>query len=341
MRVFSRWILTLMFGAALAALWTSDSYAKVLLRANSQWNETHAGSQVDKWWAEEIKKRTNGEVEIKLFFGGALGKAQENLPLLQQGAIDIAMMSPGYFPAQLPFHAAPNSIPMAMAKVEEATELMERLMVEVKAFDDEAKDNGVKTLFFHHLNAYQLVCKEHIKGVADMKGKKMRTWGKALPQAVEAVGATPVTMFLPELYEGMARGTVDCIPFSVDLMMNYKMYEVAKHIHDITIWEGPTNATWISLKSWDKLTPEQQKILQEVSLEAMRRDRDVTIEAGKKAIGELKAKGVQFHEFPAAEEAKWRELNPDFFGDFIKEMDAKGRGEDAAKTIKIWKEVTG
>ncbi len=339
MRRSTKWMLPLIVGVMVAALGVEGAAAKVLLRANSQWNETHAGSQVDKWWAEEIKKRTNGEVEIKLFFGGALGKAQENLGLLQQGAIDIAMMSPGYFPAQLPFHAAPNSIPMALSRVDQATALMERLMPEVAAFDDEARENGVKTLFFHHLNAYELVCKDHIKGVADMNGKKMRTWGKELPRAVEAVGATPVTLFLPEIYEGLSRGTVDCIPFSVDLMVNYKIYEVAKHLHHITIWQGPTNGTWISLKSWEKLTPEQQTILQEVSLEAMRKDRDVTIAAGAAAIEELKAKGVQFHDFPAEEEAKWRAANPDFFGDFIADMAEKGRGADAEKTIKIWKEI--
>ena len=339
MKLSAKWMLPLVAGLMVMAFGVQSADAKVLLRANSQWNETHAGSQVDKWWAEEIKNRTNGEVEIKLFFGGALGKAQENLALLQQGAIDIAMMSPGYFPAQLPFHAAPNSIPMALSRVDQATALMERLMPEVAAFDDEARENGVKTLFFHHLNAYQLVCKEQITGVADMAGKKMRTWGKELPRAVEAVGATPVTLFLPEIYEGLSRGTVDCIPFSVDLMVNYKIYEVAKHIHDITIWQGPTNGTWISLVAWDKLTPEQQQIMQEVSLEAMRKDRDVTIAAGDAAIEELKAKGVQFHEFPAEEEAKWRELNPDFFGDFIAEMKEKGRGEDAEKAVAIWKEI--
>ena len=341
MNTLLKWLMTATTALLVMAVTTQAGLAKTLLRANSQWTEVFAGSKVDMWWADEIKKRTNGEVEIKLFFGGALGKAQENLPLLQEGAIDIAMMSPGYFPAQLPFHAAPNSIPMAMSKVDEATELMERLMAEVPAFDDEARANGVKTLFFHHLNPYLLVCKDHIKGVADMQGKKMRTWGKALPQAVEAVGATPVTLFLPEIYEGLARGVVDCIPFSVDLVRDYKMYEVAKNIHRITIWEGPTNATWISLKSWDKLTAEQQKILQEVSLEAMRMDRDATIAAGAAAIGELEAKGVQFHEFPAAEQAKWRALNPDFFADFITEMEALGKGDDARKTIKIWKEVTG
>lgn len=338
--MMSKMMLTLAAGLVATAVTVESAAAKVLLRANSQWNETHAGSQVDKWWAEEIKKRTNGEIEIKLFFGGALGKAQENLGLLQQGAIDVAMMSPGYFPAQLPFHAAPNSIPMTMSRVDQATALVERLMTEVQSFEDEARENGVKTLFFHHLNAYQLVCKEQIKGVADMQGKKMRTWGKALPRAVEAVGATPVTLFLPEIYEGLARGTVDCIPFSVDLMVNYKIYEVAKHIHEITIWQGPTNGTWISLNAWEKLTPEQQKIMQEVSLEAMHKDRDVTIASGEAAIEELKAKGVQFHEFPAEEEAKWRAANPDFFGDFIAEMAEKGRGADAEKTVMIWKEVT-
>ena len=147
-----------------------DADARVVLRANSQWQENHVGSQVDKWWAEEIRNRTNGEVDIQLFFAEALGKAAENLDLLRQGAIDIAMMSPGYFPAQLPFHSAPNSIPMAMAEVGQATELMERLMVEIPAIEQEARDQGVKTLFFHHLNPYQLVCKEPVTTVAGMRG---------------------------------------------------------------------------------------------------------------------------------------------------------------------------
>ena len=329
--------MALMCGAVLAA---QPVYAKVTLRANSQWPETHAGSQVDKWWAEEIRNQTNGEVDIQLFFGEALGKAKENLELLRTGAIDIAMMSPGYFPAQLPMHAAPNSIPMAMASVDEATKLMERLMDEVPALDEEAKENGVKTLFFHHLNPYLLVCKDPVTDVAGMAGKKMRTWGKALPQAVEAVGGTPVTLSLPEIYEGLARGTVDCIPFSVDLVLNYKINEVAKNISEITIWEGPTNATWISIAAWDKLTPKQREIVQEVSREAMQKDRDATLAAGVEARKELEKMGVKFHAFPDAEKKKWKDANPDFFAEFISEMEAKGKGDAARKMIDIWRNVT-
>lgn len=310
------------------------------LRMSNQWTETTAGAQVDKWWAEEIEKRTDGEIQIKIFWEGVLGTAKENLGLIQQGAIELAAMSPGYFPAELPFHAAPNSIPMGMSEVGQATELMERLLTEVDDFDAEAARNGMKALFFHHLNPYQLVCKEEIETLADMEGKKVRTWGNDMPRMVEAAGAVPVTLGLPELYEGLSRGTVDCIPFSVDLMVDYKIYEVAKHVHDVTLWEGPANGVWIARPLWDELTEEQQKIIQEVSFEAARRDAEMVIEAGEAAIETLKAEGVQFHEFPSEDKVAWKEKNPDFFADFIAAQEKEGRGEAAEKAIEIWREVT-
>ncbi|MDD9877580.1 MAG: TRAP transporter substrate-binding protein DctP, partial [Magnetovibrio sp.] len=296
--------------AVLAAGLTTAGQAAEL-RMSSQWTENTAGAKVDKWWAKEIEKRTNGEVKIKIFWAGVLGKAKENLGLIQQGAIDLAAMSPGYFPAELPFHAAPNSIPMAMSRVEQATALMERLLTEVPEFDMEAKRNGMKALFMHHLNPYQLVCKDHIKGLADMKGKKVRTWGKDMPRMVQAAGGVPVTLGLAQLYEGLSRGTVDCIPFSVDLMVNYKIYEVAKNIHDVTLWEGPTNAVWIARKVWDKMSPANQKIVQQVSFEAAKRDRDAVVAAGKEAIGRVKAKGVDWRTVPAADKKAWKAATPD------------------------------
>jgi len=228
---------------------------------------------------------------------------------------------------------------MAMSRVDQATKLMERLLTEVSEFDLEAKRNGMKALFLHHLNPYQLVCKDEIKGIADMKGKKVRTWGKDMPRMVQAAGGVPVTLGLAQLYEGLSRGTVDCIPFSVDLMVNYKIYEVAKNIHDITLWEGPTNAVWIGRKTWDSMSAANRKIVEEVSFAAAKRDAAAVIKAGKASIGTLKTKVVNFRKFPDADKKKWKAANPDFFGDFIKGQEAKGRGEAAKKMIKIWREV--
>ncbi len=341
MRIRSYTLAAAWTAAALLALTPAASLAQTKLRMSSQWTENTIGAKADKWWVKEIAERTNGEIQIKIYWAGVLGKAKENLSLIQKGAIDLAAMSPGYFPAELPFHAAPNSIPMAMSEVPQATKLMERLLKEVPEFDAEAKRNGMKALFFHHLNPYKLVCKEQIKSLEDMKGKKVRTWGKDMPRMVQAAGAVPVTLGLSELYEGLSRGTVDCIPFSVDLMVNYKIYEVAKHVHDITLWEGPTNAVWIARGVWDQMSPANRKIVREVSFEAAKRDRDQVMAAGKEAIETLKAKGVQFHDFPESDKKKWKAANPDFFADFITAQEKVGRGDAARKTIKIWREVVG
>lgn len=320
---------------------TGVAEAATTLRMSHQWTENNAGSEVDKWFADQIEKRTNGDVKIKIFWSEVLGKAKENLNLLQQGSIDMAAMSPGYFPAQLPFYAAPNSIPMTMDVVPHGTELMHRLMSEVPMYQEETKRNGIKALFFHHLNPYKLVCKTPVTSVDEMKGKKMRTWGKDMPRMVQAVGGTPVTLSLSEIYEGLSRGTVDCAPFAMDLVVNYKIFEVAKHISDITLWLGPSTGIWMSQPAWSALTPEQQKIFEQTAQEAAERDRDAVLAAGKAAIETLKSNGVQFHDFPESERKRWREANPDFFADFIAEMESKGWGDDARKTVAIWKEVTG
>ncbi|MEK0416142.1 MAG: hypothetical protein RI949_148 [Pseudomonadota bacterium] len=315
------------------------SHAKTTLKLNSQWPATTAGSKVDQWFADEVKRRTNGEVEIRIFWSEALGKANENLSLMQSGAVEMGAMSPAYFPKQLPFHTAPNSIPMAMNSVAQANVLMSRLLKEVPGFQDEAKTNGVRTLFFHHLNPYLLVSKEPMTTLASVKGKKIRTWGTDMPRMAQAAGMTPVTLSLPEIYEGISRGVVDAAPFSVDLVMNYKIFEVAKNISEITLWLGPSWGVWISEAAWQKLPQAAQAVMLEVAAEANKRDMEATIAAGKTAREDLAKLGVKFHTFAEADRRQWRTALPDFFADFISAQESAGKGADARRMIAIWKEV--
>lgn len=308
---------------------------------NHQMAPTTAGSIVDQWFADEVRKRTNGEVDIKIFFSNGLGEAKETLALLESGAVDMAGLSPGYFPDQLPFFTAPNSIPMAIDNIDQAYEISQRFMAEVPALMEEAQAKGIRPLFFHVLNPYLMVSTEPILEVSQLDGKKFRTWGSDLPRAVEAVGATPVTLSVTELYEGLLRGTVDVIPFSLDLMVNYKIYEVADNVMEITIWDGPTWGVWITDEAWSRISPENQAIVLEVAAEAAERDLEAVRQAALDARTELESQGVTIHTFPAEEAAKWKAALPDYFGEFIAKAEAEGKGDDARKMIAIWMEVVG
>ena len=101
--------LALMGAFALTSAFGVSGANAVTLQMNHQMPATAVGSKVDQWFADEIEKRTGGEVKIKIFWSEGLGKANETLSLLQSGAIDMAGLSPGYFPAQLPLFTAPNS----------------------------------------------------------------------------------------------------------------------------------------------------------------------------------------------------------------------------------------
>jgi TRAP-type C4-dicarboxylate transport system substrate-binding protein len=327
--------------ALIGAFASAAASAETLLKMSSQWTENTVTSEADRWWASEIEKRTGGALKVKIFYAGALAKANENLQLIRSGGVELVNMSASYFGADLPLHTAPNSIPMAMSAVPQATLLIQRIMAEVPALDEEAKRNGVKALFFHHLNPYLLVCKAPVNGLADIKGKKIRTWGADMPRMVQAAGGVPVTLGLAELYEGLSRGTVDCIPFSVDLMVSYKIFEVAKHVHDITLWLGPTSGVWMSRGVWDGLSPEHRDVIAAVSKESALKDRDLTIAAADSAMAALKAAGVTFHAFPTADRKAWRAANPDFFAAFIDTQTAAGRGDAAKKMVAIWHEVVG
>lgn len=325
---------------AMALLWSSlASSQTITLRFNHQTPATTVGAQVDQWFAEEVARRTNGRVVIKMFWAEALGKAKEMLPLLKQGAIDMAGLSPAYYASELPFFTAPNSIPMAMDNPRQAQIIMHTLLETIPAFQDEARRNQVKPLFFHVLNPYVLVCKQPVRKLDDLKGKKMRTWGEDMPRLAQAAGAVPVTLFLPELYESLGRGVIDCAPFSVDYAVSYKLHEVAKYVTEVVTWEGPTHATWISVEKWNSLSPDVQRIMLQVAEEAKAKDVDMVTEAAQAARKTLAAAGVEFIPFSERERQKWMGASPDFFTDWVAKMEKLGQGEAARQTVTLWKEL--
>ncbi len=333
--VFPKIILSLFFFVLILTV-AKDSDAKIILKMNHQFPSSAAGSKIDQWFADQIKKETNGDVQIRIFWSNGLGEPKENLSLLKMGTIDMAAMSSGYFPNELAFFSAPNSIPMGMDDICQSSAIMQAFMDEIPAFSKEAQKHKIKPLFFHLLNPYLLVTKEPVTRFSDLKGKRIRIWGSEMPKLMEAAGAKPVPLFLPDIYEALKRDVIDGCPFSVDLVVSYKIYELAKHITEVVLWEGPSWGTWISEKTWNRFNPDVQKIFLDAALRARQMEIPATLKAEKKARAFLTKKGVRFHRFDEKERLKWENANPDFFADLIKKMTKKGLGSDARKMIDLW-----
>ena len=324
-----------------ATCFCAQSRAETVLRMNHQFPATAAGAKIDAWFAEEVERSTGGEIKIKIFWAGALGGPKENLALLSAGAIDMAAMSAGYYPSELPLHAAPNSMPMAMDNIHQAAAIMRALTDEIPAYEQEASRHGIKSLFFHILNPYYLFSSEPVTSFDDLEGMKIRTWGEYMPLLVKSAGAVPVTVFLPELYENLQRGVIDACPFSLDLAVAYNIHEVAPHVTEVVLWEGPSWGVWINRDTWGRISKENREHIMDAAREAARRELKAASGSETAARGRLIQEGVEFHDFPAADLRKWKNNSPDFLELWTDRMAERGLGESAEKTVELWRAIRG
>jgi TRAP-type C4-dicarboxylate transport system substrate-binding protein len=121
----------------------------------------------------------------------------------------------------------------------------------------------------------------------------------------KAFKANPVPMPFGELYGALESKAVDGQenPFSV--ILSNKFFEVQKYV-SATNHVYAANILLVSKRFWDKLSPAEQKILNDAANETRPYQRQVSRAAAQKAVDELKAKGMQYNELAPAELAKMR-----------------------------------
>jgi len=344
----SRWLYilftTLFFisGSFGSAFWSGnvcEASDNIVLKMNHQFPENTAGSKIDKWFAEQIKKETNGRISIRIFWSNGLGKPRDNLSLLARGAIDMAGMSAGYFPDEMPLLAAPNSIPMAMDDVCQASLIMKAFLERIPDIHKEAADLGIRPIFFHVLNPYLLVSKRPVTQLSDLQGMRIRTWGNEMAELVRSVGGKPVPLFLPDLNDAFKHDIIDGCPFSVDLTLSYNIHKLARHITEVTLWEGPSWGVWIGTETWNRLSVDEQTIFIETAEKARKKDISMARKSGHEARQVLIDKGIEFHPFPESQTIEWKQKSPDYFSRFIDQMERQGKGRAAKQMVDIWQKI--
>jgi len=177
-------------------------------------------------------------------------------------------------------------------------------------------DNGIR----HVTNG-----KRAVKAPADLKGLKIRTPPDTMTvDIMQTLGADTQQIKFAELYVALQQGVVDGQENPLTNIASAKLYEVQKYL-TLTGHKYEANPFVMSKRSWDKLSPADQKIFTEAAAEATQTQRKLSKEADEKLVADLKAKGVQidtvdrkaFVEATKPVYAKWAS-GP--VGDFVKQV---------------------
>lgn len=326
-------VLTLTFGASQLAV--ADEYPKMNMRMAHAFPAGWAQTKVDQWFADEVRKRSGGNIRINIMWAGSGGKPLEILRLVQTGAVDLGAVPPSYFPDDLPLTGAPNSLPLTFKTNEEASAVMEGLVKDVAAIQNELKENNIWPLFFHTLNTYQPLCTKPIATVSDFDGMRIRSFGAYQPSLWNSLGAVGVNVLPAEIYEGLQRGRLDCGFFSTDLYASTKLYEVAKFLTSVGFGPQPTWPIWVNYEKWQDEYPDNVKeLFMEVAQEARVKSLQDLAQAREGSLKMMVDNGVTVVEF--TEEDKMVKQAPDFKQVWLESMKEKGLEPQAQSVLEYW-----
>ena len=218
-----------------------------------------------------------------------LGDDAAMVTALRSGTLDMSANSQGAMANVVPEYAA-LGLPFLFSDIQKAWQLLDGPIGEDLAKRTAAKgmvvlgywDNGIR----HITNS-----KRPIKAPADVKGLKIRTPPDTMTvDIMQALGADTQQIKFAELYVALQQGVVDGQENPLANVASAKLYEVQKYL-SLTGHKYEANPFVMSKRSWERLSPADQKVFTEAAAEATQLQRKLSKEADDKLAAELKAQG--------------------------------------------------
>ncbi len=193
-------------------------------------NDMDPQSSTLQWFADELEKRTNGRYKINIFWSGTLAKVKEIPWAVRDGLADMGDLVTPYFPDNFPINnVGCFVVPMGLTTAE-LGKAYYYLHEKYPEFKKEFTDQNLVAIGFRPLESYGILTRDPRRTLAELKGAKTRTFGKAWPAFIKAMGGVPVSLATPEMYEAMERGVLQATPMGITLANRWKVDQVAKYL---------------------------------------------------------------------------------------------------------------
>jgi len=304
--------------------------APVTIRFSSGAPENHFLTQQYIEWAKLIEKNSKGDIKVQIYHSAQLFKDNEVTKAVQTGAVEAGCAFTMYVENQLVPAMKIYMMPYLFQNLDETWKVYKS---EIGAdWKQTAERKGIKLLAMVVMPAPEdqiILTTKPIKVPADIKGMVIRGASPEHATAIKKWGAGPSFLTGAEVYLGLQKGTINGALNSLASYMDRKLYEAAPYVlmTPITVVH-----TFIIMNKgfFDKLTPEQQKVI----LDADATIENNTVQFGKntlKADMEEAKKKAKVYVPTTAEAAQWKEGMSPLWDDI-----AKGNQEvtDSLKKVK-------
>src|SRR5210317_390160 len=265
---------------ALLGLSANSFAADVTMRISIQLPmKSHLGQNL-LLFKNDVEKKSNGEIEVQIYDSAQLYKDKEVPAAVGSGSIEAGVASLTRYVGDIPavdlFYQ-----PFLLNSEEKVRKAVAKGSSSRGPIDKAIEGTGSTVLWWQAYGGAIMLSKgKAIKNPSDMKGKKVRVFGKTLGAFVQASGGAPTLISGSEQYLAYQRGTVDVGMTGVSGVKSRKLWEVMDTItvtnHADIEFVVVVNTDW-----WNSLSAEIQGQIREAANAAQEnvRDRMASIEA--------------------------------------------------------------
>jgi TRAP-type C4-dicarboxylate transport system substrate-binding protein len=293
----------------------------------SMWGPLGARVWPIQWWAEEMEKRTDGRIDVILHPGAELSPPKQQLDGIRAGLYEMAHFCPLYAPGKAPLgmlFSNPCIIPLKFRNIVK----LELAFMEHPAAKKLMADrwNAVYMGISHTRANYTALGTKPIRSMEDLQGQRIRIGGKT-GELFKKVGAAPVMMPAPEVYEAVSKGVLDQSYFADTSHYGYKIHEVSDYYtYNIGAGSGMLWAFVANKDAWDALPKDIQnihnKLAKELMLDRLPNEIDTFIK--ETIYPEWKKEGIEFIEFPAEDRQKLIKAAEPMWLDWAESVEKQG-----------------
>ena len=304
------------------------SEAKMVLRYAENQPQDYPTTQAAYKFAEMVSEKTNGRIQIDVYYGAQLGDEKSVIEQLQFGAIDFTRVS---ISPLSEFDKSLNilQLPYLYKDADQMWRVLDGELGE-KFLSNVSSSNLIGLSWFDAGARNFYNSKRPVTKLADLKGLKIRVQESQMMMGmVAAVGANATPMAYGEVYSALQTGVIDGAENNWPSFESTSHYEVAKY-YVLDEHTRVPEMQMISKKTWEKLSAEDQKIIKECALESAKIERELWAAKEKASEEKVKAGGAIITELEPGEKEKFQAAMAPLYAQFgagyedlIKEIQSK------------------
>jgi tripartite ATP-independent transporter DctP family solute receptor len=295
---------------------------RVVLKLGHGLDISHPVHKGMVFMAQRVKEKSGDRMQVQIFPSEQLGNEKECIEALQLGYLAMTKTSSapleGFVPQMQVF-----GIPYLFRDAEHLWKVLGGPIGKKILLAGESK--RLRGLCYYDAGARSFYAKKEIGKPSDLAGMKIRVQNSIMSmKMVQAMGGSPTPVPWGELYTALDQGVVDGAENNSPSFRTSRHYEVCPYycldehtcLPDILV---------ISTRVWNRLSPGQQRVLQEAADESVAYQREIWAQAEEKDLETVRQQGVTIvrpDKAPFRESVRsvWKEFEGTEIGELIQQI---------------------